>query len=173
MLKNILNILILFSLVSCSSGMKVSSKEIQPIDNSFKGKFINLPYTTSKENSQKINLSNLFLINSTDNDTIKIAFDSKNRIKLTYNNVLGSTSEWFDGEFKRKGYYEFYFRKKRIEIPPLLPILFNKTDIYRLRLSLTLKGDLIVDSKFVRTGGVIGFAAGASSRKQYYYRLVD
>ncbi|RKS02856.1 hypothetical protein C8C84_2586 [Flavobacterium sp. 102] len=91
-------------------------------------------------------------------------------MKVTYDDVIGKTTEYYQGKFSKKGYYEIFIRKKNIQIPPVLHLLYSKIDIYRLRISLNKEKELIIDSYYKRGGNVFLLAAGGSGRTQYYFK---
>ena len=101
---------------------------------------------------------------------MSVSFSSNNELILTYEGESGQSSEYFQGKFRKRGYYEIYLRKKNIQIPPLFPIIYSSTDILRIRISLTKEKDLIIDIYKNRGGNIFLMAGGGRSRYQLYFK---
>lgn len=153
--------------------MKIPKETLSGIDSNFKGSVINISHKKNLKNKIILNtdILTLFSLKNKKSDSVSISFTSNDELKLSYDDILGKTTEYYKGKFSKKGYYEIFLRKKNIQIPPILHIFFSKTDIYRLRISLTKDKELIIDSYSNRGGNVFLFAAGNSGRHQHYFKL--
>ena len=162
-------------LISCGTGMKIPSEKILNIDSEFRGSFSNISHKVTTKNGIEKNSDILTLLNIVNNksDSISVRFSSKNELAVTYNGILGKSTEYFKGKFSKRGYFEIYLKKKNIQIPPLFPIIYSKTDINRLRINLTKENTLIIDKYFSRGGNIFLLAAGGSGRFQYYFNRFE
>mgnify|MGYP006199639635 CR=1 FL=1 len=163
---------IVFLQISCGTGMKIPSEQLQGINSEFKGTFLNRSYKNQTKKGTNSNLEILNLLNLTGkkSDSVSLSFTSENELIVIYDNALGKTKEYFKGEFSKKGYFEIFLSKKNIQIPPFFSILYSKTDIQRVRINLTKENELIIDSYYDRSGNVFLFAAGSSGRSQYFFK---
>ena len=168
-----LTLIISFLLISCGTGLKTPQEKLSRIDSNFKGTLVNTSHKKNLKNKVFFNTDILTLFNLKDkkSDSVSISFTSNDELKLTYEDILGKTTEYYKGKFSKKGYYEIYLRKKNIQIPPILHILYSNKDIYRLRINLTKEKELIIDSYSNIGGNVFLFAAGNSGRHQHYFKL--
>ncbi|WP_121313967.1 hypothetical protein [Flavobacterium sp. 102] len=164
--------IISFLLISCGTGLKIPQEQLSGINSNFKGTFINISHKKNSKNKASSDSDILTLINlkNKKSDSVSISFTSNNELKVTYDDVIGKTTEYYQGKFSKKGYYEIFIRKKNIQIPPVLHLLYSKIDIYRLRISLNKEKELIIDSYYKRGGNVFLLAAGGSGRTQYYFK---
>ena len=164
-------ILLSFVLISCGTGLKVSSDKLLGIDSNFKGTFQNFSHkrTPKKENQTDTTILQLLNIFNKYSDSVSVSFAS-DKLVIEYKDILGKSRVSFDGKFSEKGYYEIYFSKKKIEIPPLFPIIYSKVDVDRIRLSLTKEKELIIDNYYDRGGNVFILGAGGGGRYQFYFK---
>jgi hypothetical protein len=79
----------------------------------------------------------------------------------------------FEGKLLKSGVFEIYHQKKRIEIPPIIPIIYSNVNISRLRIGLLRNNRLAIEYKYVNTGNWFLLAAGSSSRDTYFFNLSD
>lgn len=164
---------IIWIFISCGTGLKISKEKLLIINSNFKETFINASHKTTtiktgiKRDSDILTLLNL---ENKKSDVVTISFSSKNELIIQYKDTLGSKTEYLQGKFSNRGYYEIYLRKKNIQIPPLIPLLYSKIDIDRIRISLTKENDLIIDNYFSRGGNIFLLSGGGSTRHQYYFK---
>ncbi|RAR46822.1 hypothetical protein B0I10_11439 [Flavobacterium lacus] len=156
---------------SCGTGLKISSDKLSGINSNFKGTFQNNPHKKASKKGTPSDSDILELLNilNKKSDSVSVSFIS-NKLVIKYDDILGKSAAYFDGKFSEKGYYEIYFSKKNIQIPPLLPIFYSKVDIDRIRISLTQENELIIDSYYSRGGNIFLMAAGGSGRSQFYFK---
>ena len=115
---------------------------------------------------------NIFNIKATKNDSIFINFNKEKVLHVSYLNSGQESKETFKGHFEEKGYYEFYFSKRKLDIPPFIPFLRSKHEINRIRLALNLEGELVVDVLWDYTTSILLFlGAGDSRRQQSFFKI--
>ncbi len=103
-------------------------------------------------------------------DLVTISFTTHNQLVLNNKDATGLHLKVFDGVFNPKGYFEICLSKKYIQIPSLLPILYSKTNISSVRLSVTSDNNIIVDTYYNRGENLYILAAGVSGRSQFYFK---
>jgi hypothetical protein len=160
---------------SCGTGLKTGKSGFEPISHDYSGAFNNIPYLTtgksylSKEAFPPLTILNHFDTTHIRTKTVLVTFNSKIQLVITYKDSLTTGSATFDGKFSKKGYYEIFFSKKKIEIPPIIPIFWSHRDINRLRIALTKSNDLVIDRKRVLDGNFFFIGGGAHDRTQSFF----
>ena len=162
-------LLSVFFLSSCNTRFNIKKSKVKYFDKHFSGTFENKPYKLPKRNGDT-SLLYIFYIRQVNSNKINIDFADSTTIKLSYEDNENLVQESFKGVFKKKGYFEIFFTKKRLEIPPLFPIIYSNVDIYRIRLAVTNEGELLIDQFWNRSGNIFILAAGGSGRGQYYFK---
>ena len=115
---------------------------------------------------------NFFNIKTTTNDSISIHFTRGKELQVSYVDGGQKREETFKGQFVTKGYYEFYFIKRKLDIPPFVPFVRSKHEINRIRLALNLEGELVVDVMWDYTTSILLFlGAGDSRRQQSFFKI--
>ena len=79
----------------------------------------------------------------------------------------------FHGAFSKKGYLEIFLRNNKKEIPPLLPIIYGKYNINRIRIALTLENDLIIDNSWNEGGNIFILGVGDKGRRQQFFKRMN
>lgn len=154
--------------------MKICKRNFNTITAEYSGSFQNNSCRTigrsylAKQKFPPQSLLNHFHILS-DTDSVQLQFNSNNQLVLTYKDSGTTKTSVFDGKFLNKGYYEIVFHKKKIEIPPVIHILFSHREIERLRIALTKNNELMIDRKYVLDGNFLFVGGGASDRTQNFY----
>lgn len=120
-----------------------------------------------------LTLLNIFEIRDENIDSVQISFNDTKELKFTYTDKGQKIIKTFAGTFAKKGYFEIYFRNQKKEIPPLLPIIYSNNHINRVRLALTIDGNLIVDNMWDDSGNIFILAAGSSGRRQSFFKCSD
>jgi hypothetical protein len=160
-------VFLLFTLTfsSCTGIRTIHPSEFKSIDQNFKGTFTNkvckFHGVTAKDNALQ-----LFEVKQISDEKFKIGFDSIGRLKIS--SVSGEWSTEFGGKFKR-GFYQVYLRKKRIEIPPVFPIIYSDVDVYRLRIAYHQYGYLLIENKYFRGKSIFFLGGGKGQRNVYYF----
>jgi hypothetical protein len=134
------------------------------------GTFNNHAYKVKGRRYGSPTLLDLFEIYNVKADTVSIMCDKSGGLELTYKDDEGKfKTEKFKGTFAKKGYYEVFLSNEKKEIPPVFPIIFSKYNVNRIRLALTVKGDLIVDNKWIKGGNIFILGAGDKGRRQSFF----
>jgi hypothetical protein len=167
-----LYIFILLSVIlsSCGSGLQVRKSRIEYFNKNFAATVDNRPFQVKKKSYRAPTLLELFEIKNVSSDSVELRFTADSLLFVGYYDIGIWTEQVFMGRFKKKGYYQIFLRRKRIEIPPLIPIIYSRVDIDRLRLALTSEGDLIVDNKWRGSGNILILSGGDLGRSQYFFR---
>lgn len=150
---------------SCTGIRTIPPAEFVAIDQSFKDTFTN-KVCKFRGTTAKDNLLQVAEINELTEEKLSIAFDSTGRLKIS--SVSGEWSKDFDGKFKR-GYYQVYLRRKRIEIPPVFPVFYSDVDVYRLRIAYHHYGYLLVENKYFRGKSILFLGGGRGQRNVYFF----
>jgi hypothetical protein len=165
---------VIFLLYSCGTGMKIKKNNFKQINSHFSGTF-NLysnSYNTKYHSNQKIKLLSLFNIDTLNNSKVEkvtIKFDKENDLIISYENFWGTETKFFNGKFKKKGYYEVFLRKERI----IIPLFYTVINVDRLRIGLAKNGDLIIDSYGNHSAMIFLMAGGRKGRTQFYFKKID
>lgn len=165
---------IAFTLHSCGYNYPLRKKHTHPLTPSFSGEFENHSYQILGRNpySEKTSILNEFEILPDNDSSIRIHFDSSQNLLINYRNGTNLSTVTFNGRFKKNGSYQIWLRRKRIEIPPLFPIIYSHIDLKRLRLVLDLEDNLVIHDKWARTANIFILAGGASGKYNSSYYSV-
>ena len=174
--KSIVYVIVIIIFSSCSTGMKIRTKNFIEITNDFSGTFNVNPHNVQSKHKTNFKPEILFLFNI-DNKVLKakkvhINFDKNHDLVVSYKGLLGIETKHFNGKFNKKGYYEIHISKERITVPPLFPILYSRTNIDRIRIGLSKNGNLIIDKYLNRTSNIFLLAGGSVSRSQSFYKKI-
>ena len=167
-------ILIFFALAStsCGSGLKLKKSQIKYFDSIFSAIVENKTFKQTGEGFRDSTFLNLFYIKAPYNDSIRINFNRDNELNVVYSDSGKINEKTFKGQFIKDGYYEFYFDNRKLDIPPIVPIFYSKHDIDRIRIYLTIGGDLVVDKMWDNSGSILVFlGAGDSRRQQSFFKI--
>ena len=162
--------------VSCKSAVAYSYSRYQPIDKNVKLTLTNTSHYAYNKRNEARHHNLLHLLNAYDiaTDSVSIAFSEKDELIVTYidtTQALKTKQELiFNGRFKDKHTYELFFAKQRAEFPPLIPIIYSKTHIDRIRIKVFQNGDLWVENLFERTGNIFILGGGVTYRTKYHFR---
>ena len=152
----------------------IKSSEFQKIDSNFSGTFKSISYKNVRPNSTEKNLEmlNLFELINQNTDSINLSFTNDNSLIIKFTDSTGIRTERFNGKFSKRGFYEIYFRKKNIEIPPFLPIIYSESDIDRIRISFTPENDLLIDNYRAFGGNILILGNGGAYSSLYYFERI-
>lgn len=175
--KLILYILTLIFFSSCGTRMKIDNKNFNKITNNFSGTFSMYPHKVKSKQKTNYKSNLLHLLNQSNVNTSKIKkvsfkFNENYGLMIYYESFFGTEIEYFKGKFKKNGYYEIYFSKKRVEIPPLFPLFYSKVNINRIRIGLNKNGDLIIDNYQNRSANIFLLAGGNTLRSQSFFKKI-
>lgn len=156
-------------LCSCRSGMGIRKSKVVYFDSTFSATVSNYSFKVKGRHWGDNSLLQLFEIGVVTTDSVSLRFNDSNALILSYE-VHGQKFEnVFNGKFADKGYYEFYFRNKRKEIPPVIHIIYSRNHINRVRIALTNEGDLLVENMWDDSGNIFIIGAGDSGRRLSYF----
>jgi len=147
----------LFFFVSCGTGLKVSKTNYKKMDNNFSATFINSFYKTrtaipglssdiSDECKTTIaSLLRLRDVKKSQTDPITFKLNTDKNLLVTYmDSIQIQKTKIFKSKLRKRGYYEYFHYKERVEIPPLFPIIYGEALISRLRLGFS-NNNLVID----------------------------
>ena len=175
------------SIYSCT-GLGIKKSDLLTIDTKCSGDFMDASFMSSKRSAipflaidtsmeEQRTMSSLLFLNgafTSGADTISLNINAEENLQVTYRDSLHvMRTEIYEGKLKKSGFYEIFLFKERIEIPPVMPIIYSKVNFGRLRIGMTKERSLIVDTYFTHGGNIFIFAAGSSSRKQYYFQSIE
>ncbi|PBQ30301.1 hypothetical protein CNR22_00505 [Sphingobacteriaceae bacterium] len=158
-------LLINFTFVSCTGIRTIPPAEFMAIDQNFSGTFTN-NVCKFRGVTEKDNMLELFAAGASKEEKLKISFDSIGRLKLA--SLSEDWSAEFNGKFKR-GFYQVYLRKKRIEIPPFFPFIYSDVDVYRLRIAFHPYGYLMVENNYFKGKSIFFLGGGRGQRNLYFF----
>lgn len=158
---------------SCGSGLSIRKSKVKYFASSFSATVDNNSYKVKGRRYGGVTLLNIFEIRDKNIDSVYISFNDSNELKLSYTYKGQEITEIFIGNFAKKGYYEIYFRNQKKEFPPVLPIIYSNNHIKRVRLALTIDGNLIVDNMWDDSGNIFILAGGSSGRRQIFFKCND
>lgn len=156
----------------------IKSSELKKIDTNFSGTFKNLSYKNIRKHGNGYEFDNLgvlrlFEIGNQNVDSINVSFTTDNSLILKYSDSTGTRTGEFSGKFSKRGFYEFYFNKHNIEIPPFIPIIYSNTKINRIRISLSSENKLLIEKYRAQGGNVFILGGGGSSKSIYYFEPIN
>ena len=109
----------------------------------------------------KPELTSILRLKNPIRENLEIMFTDVNEMTVRYQCPTGSMEKRFKGKFDRKGRFVFFHSKKRIEIPPIIPILYSQVDWDRVRISLTPDRKYMhVQEKWNHSGNILLLGAG-------------
>jgi hypothetical protein len=101
-------------------------------------------------------------------DFVTIASDNPKEIKLIYFNGSTKQEQVFKGRMKKK-FFEIYFSKLQIIIPPILSII----DIDRIRIGKTKDGKLLIRNLIDQNGNLLVITGPYSVEDAYIFSYAD
>ncbi|NOS94325.1 MAG: hypothetical protein HOP30_20620 [Cyclobacteriaceae bacterium] len=156
--------------------MVIVKKDYAQMDNKFTASFANKSYLVNGKGPDqyisRTTILDLFELSKGNTDSIHLHFDANNNLVLTFKDSLGIQTKTMHGKFKRHFYYEVFIRNDKIEIPPLLPIIYGRHDIKRLRILLTKESELLIENKWVRDGNIFLLAGGGGGVHVSYFKQI-
>jgi len=167
--------IIFLALFSCNNYKHVSNDEILSFDLGFSDNFANKGFQTSTKKIDYTVLELFGIYPKINIASVSISLVDSKHIKVSYydsSSIYADKTQTvlFKGKLLRKGCFQVYLQKKRIEIPPLLPIFYSKRDVDRIRIFITTDGELLIENKWARDGNIFLMAAGGSDRDLYYFK---
>lgn len=170
-MRAVIIILATFFLCSCGTGLSIRKSKVDYLNNQFTGTFDNIAFKVNGRRYGSPTLLDLFEIYNISTDSIYLKFNDSDELELSYKDSKGALKkELFKGTFAKKGYYEVFLRNDKKEIPPLFPIIYGKYNVNRVRIALTIQGDLIIDNKWNKSGNILFLGVGDKGRRQSFFR---
>lgn len=157
-------------LCSCGTGMSIRKSKVRYFDSRFSATVNNKSYKVKGGRYSDLTLLNLFEIRDENIDSVHISFIGSKQLKLTYIYKKQEITRTFTGDFAKKGYFEIYLMNQKKEIPPLVPIIYSNNHIKRIRLAITVDGNLIIDNMWDESGNIFILGAGSRGRRQSFYK---
>jgi hypothetical protein len=159
--KVMIAIFIIIFLTSCRTGFGIRKSDLIPFDKGFSARVQN---RASKEITRShyqhdLNLLPLLSLRDHHSDSIDFFFVNQTRLQISFIENGQRLEKVLDGRMSKRGYFESFFENERIEVPPVIPILYSKYNIDRLRIALHRDGCIIV-SRFGRRAGNLLFVTG-------------
>jgi hypothetical protein len=140
-----------------------------PIANHSTVSFNNYSIRDNGKISQSINILDLFEVYQEGVENVEISIADKDLTLKAVNNKGKAFVFKFKGKYISTDEFEVYFRNERLEIPPILPVLMSRYDIYRLRISITRKGKLRITERFSNSGTILIIGAGGGWNHYHYF----
>jgi hypothetical protein len=150
--------------------LKIRKSQVRFFNTTFESSFSNNSYKISTSRYGNPTLLELFAIQNVKVDSVYIKFNISKELELSYNDSGILCKKTFNGQFTKKGYYEFFFSNKKKQVPPFIPFFYSKYDINRLRIALTTQGDLIIDNQWNQSGSIFIIGAGDKGRRQSIFK---
>jgi hypothetical protein len=173
MMRAAIIILATFFLYSCGTGLSIRKSKVDYFNNQFTGTFDNIAFKVNGRRYGSPTLLDLFEIYNIRTESIYLRFNDSDELELSYKDNEGVLKkELFKGTFAKKGYYEVFLRNDKKEIPPFFPIIYGKYNVNRLRIALTIQGDLIIDNKWNKSGNILFLGAGDKGRRQSFFKKI-
>ncbi len=169
-----LKLLSIFTIItvisSCISFKRIAKKNNICIKNKIDLICENNSYKSQgKINYRPNSLLNIFEINNLTSQKVRIYIDSNNYINLIPIDSLNKNVSIFKfkGEYIKNRYFEVYIRNKK----NCIPILYKQNDLKRIRISLTIDSNLIIEDMYDFGGHIFIFGgAGGKNKNIFYYK---
>lgn len=170
MTKTVTLILAIFFLCSCGTVLSIRKSKVNYFNAQLSGTFDNIAFKVNGRRYGSPTLLDLFEIYNIRTDSVSVKFNGSEELELSYkDNEEKFKKESFKGTFTKKGYYEVFLRNDKKEIPPLFPIIYGKYNVNRIRIALTIQGDLIIDNKWNKSGNILFLGVGDKGRRQSFF----
>ena len=104
---------------------------------------------------------------------IRILVVTKNEIMISFIQNGYEKEYRINGELVSNKYFEIYFIKEKLQIPPYFPIIRGNNSIDRLRIGKLINGEIIVDHFQDYTGNIFILAAGYRLRDYCIYDIIN
>lgn len=158
-----------FMTYSCGTGLNVRKSQLKYFDETLSITVDNNPYEVHGRNYGNPSLLELLEIYSGSTNNVLLNFIGSAKLEITYTDSGTVKQEIFNGHFSKKGYFEIFLRNES----KVIPIIYSRRNINRIRMALTVHGNLIIDNAWDEGGHILIFAAGDSGRRQSYFNKND
>jgi hypothetical protein len=151
---------------SCGTGLYVRKSQVKPLDKNFSVKADNNSFKIHGRRYGNPTLLTLLEIYHVNTDSVQINFIDSLKLQLSYRDGGTIKKKVFKGQFAKNGYYEIFLRNES----KVIPIIYARHNINRIRMALTIQDDLIVDNDWNESGHILILGAGDSGRRQSYFK---
>jgi len=165
---------------SCNSNKKIFKASLQN-NGRFQGTFITHLHNydsvyhkqiNSKVDLNEVTLQSLFGIRSAFiSDTIALKVIDSRHLEIKYRDSVTDKIIIVNGKLSTKGYFQYFVKRKIIQVPPLISFIYSYRFIDRLRIGIDVTGNLVVENKYVSEGNILIFGNGAAYQQVYYFKL--
>ncbi|MEP0262803.1 hypothetical protein [Dokdonia sp.] len=171
-------VLVTVCLTSCASRKR--QEDTVKVEVGFNATVVNEPYETKNSDLStfnRYNLLHMLNIYDKDIDTIMMNFKNKNELIITYVEEIGSIhkteSAIFKGKFKKDGSFQIFLEKRRLQVPPVIPVLYNQVHIDKVMMSMTKDGNLLLENYYKREGSVLIIGGGNTFKYSQKFKIID
>jgi len=106
------------------------------------------------------------------NQNEKLFFKQKNDTVLVVaytDSLKHRRTRVYKGKLKKRGFFEIYFAREKIAIPPLFPIIYSKVFISRRRIGL-VNNELVIEEYYDDGANIFILAGGTFTKRQHYFK---
>jgi hypothetical protein len=153
-------------LSSCGTGLNVRKSQLKYFDKNFSATVDNNSFKIQGRRYGNPTLLELLEIYPVNTDSVSIKFIDSLKLQVSYMDSGTVMKKIFNGQFSKNGYYEIFLRNES----KVIPIIYSGHNINRIRMALTIQGDLIVDNEWNESGHILMLGAGDSGRRQSYFK---
>lgn len=159
--------------ISCKLGVKIPKSEKARLSTGFSTTLQNQAMqTTSNFRSNFIENFPISIDSISQISEVQLKIVNKSEMLISFKEKDNIREFTILGNLVSGKYFEIYFERKKLQIPPLIPIIRGNTSINRLRIGKDRNGNIIVDHYKNYTGNFLILAAGHKSRHNSIYRSV-
>jgi hypothetical protein len=168
------------SIYSCSSNKKIFKEPLQnngQLHGTFNNRLagydsLNYKRINANVNLNEVTLQSLFGIRSLFvSDTIYFKLIDKQQLEIKYRDSAMDKTMIVNRKLSRKGYFQYFVKRKVIQVPPVISFIYGSRLIDRLRIGINLSGNLVVENKYVSEGNILIFGNGAAYKQLYYFTV--
>lgn len=163
-----------------SCGTTFKQKNFQEFGNDFQVSVLNRSYEIKKGtilNSGRYELLNLFNLYDRKVDTINLKFNDQGELVLSFkDDIRGLKREQtiiYQGKFKNKKTYQITLVKERVQVPPVIPIIYGATHLDKINIKLLVNGDIAIKEYFRKDGNIFLITAGPSHKTKSFYKKIN
>ena len=150
--------------------MGMRKSQVKYFDTHFSATIYNYSFKVHGRRYGSPTLLGLLEIKNEITDSVSMSFNENRELVLTFRVNDTLRTKILKGQFSEKGYYEIFLRYKKYEIPPGFPIIYGNNNINRIRMALTLEGDLIIDNMWDEAANIFLIGAGDKGRRQSFFK---
>lgn len=167
-----------YFLSSCSA--TYTKRNFQELDDGFQISVLNSSYEIKNDTiltTGRYKLLDLFNLSPKIVDTVNLQLNDNGALIVSFReNVKGIERKQvitYKGKFKSKRAYEITLVKERVQVPPLIPIIYGKAHIDKISIKLMKNGDIALKNYFRKDGNIFVLGAGSSYKSKSFYRKLN